>query len=154
MSWFKTSSVLGSISQRIRVGSLRLKPMTNIIIHFTRYLTITIHRPMHGPACPSTKSPIPWLATCRHRDYMIRLLKFWQKLAFNTVIVLTEVTNPISGDLMSDHSKSRLDIKFQMFWFSKGRAMAIPIPMVPILDFEWSCFQMVATPDHFENQTI
>ena len=33
-----------------------------------------MHRPMQSPACPSTKYPIPWLATCRHRDYMILLL--------------------------------------------------------------------------------
>ena len=33
-----------------------------------------MHRPMHGPACPSSQTPIPWLVTCRHRDYMILLL--------------------------------------------------------------------------------
>ena len=33
-----------------------------------------MHWPMLGPACPSSQTPIPWLVTCRHRDYMILLL--------------------------------------------------------------------------------
>ena len=30
--------------------------------------------PMHGPACPSTPTQIPWLVTCRTWDYTILLL--------------------------------------------------------------------------------
>ena len=33
-----------------------------------------MHRPMLGPACPSTKNQIWPLLTCRHSDYMILLL--------------------------------------------------------------------------------
>ena len=33
-----------------------------------------MHRPMHGPACPSTPTQIPWLVTCRTWEYTILLL--------------------------------------------------------------------------------
>ena len=33
-----------------------------------------MHVDTHGAACPSTKSPIPWLATGGHQLYMILLL--------------------------------------------------------------------------------
>ena len=38
------------------------------------HISITMQQPMHGPACSSSQTPIPWLVTCRHRDYMILLL--------------------------------------------------------------------------------
>ena len=37
-----------------------------------------MHRPMHGPVCPSSQTPIRPHLTCRHSDYMILLLEVYK----------------------------------------------------------------------------
>ena len=51
----------------------------------------TMHQPMHVPACPSTKTQIRPLLTCRHQDYMILLLP-----AMHSLLVTSDARNIIS----------------------------------------------------------